>query len=361
MDQPTLCFDAHLDLAWNAIEWNRDLQQPVSQVRAWEANFPDAVPGPCTVSWPELRRGRFGIVIGTLLARLHRSQSPLTFYRTNEAASAACRGQQYYYELLERQGALRVIGSADELRRQRDEWLAATAEDALDDTPIGLIQSMEGAWGILRPADVGEWFERGLRIVGPAHYGPNQYCHGTGSEGGLTAAGRELLREMHQVGMLLDVTHLADQSFWEALDAFPGRVLASHHNCRALVPGDRQLDDRQIEALLQRKAVIGVAFDCWMLSPGWVRKVSSPEDVSMRQVADHIDHICQLAGHCRAVGLGTDLDGGFGKEQTPHDIDTIADVPVRLGEELRRRGYSEEDLRRIFADNWIEFFLDAWS
>jgi membrane dipeptidase len=165
---------------------------------------------------------------------------------------------------------------------------------------------------------------------------------------------------MDRCGMLLDVTHLADQSFWEALDIYTGPVLASHHNCRALVPGDRQLDDAQIKALIQRGAVIGAAFDAWMLTPGWKVGVSTPENTPMDRVVDHIDHVCQIAGNARHCGLGTDLDGGFGKEQSPCDLDTIADLQ-KIPELLSKRGYSDADITGIMYGNFVNFFRGAWS
>jgi len=158
--------------------------------------------------------------------------------------------------------------------------------------------------------------------------------------------------------MLLDVTHLADQSFWEALGIFQGPVLASHHNCRALVSGDRQLADEQIKALIARGAVIGAAFDAWMLTPGWVTGVTQPDNCTLENVVDHIDHICQLAGSARHCGLGTDLDGGFGKEQTPRDLDTIADL-YKIADILSRRGSSQRDIDGIMYQNWVRFFESA--
>ncbi len=160
--------------------------------------------------------------------------------------------------------------------------------------------------------------------------------------------------------MLLDVTHLADQSFWEALDVFSGPVLASHHNCRSLVPADRQLADEQIQALIDRGAVIGAAFDCWMLKPGWVIGVTQPDDVTLENVVDHIDHVCQIAGNARHAALGTDLDGGFGKEQSPGDLETIADLGKIAGI-LESRGYSADDIDGILYKNWVHFFYRAWG
>src|SRR5262249_29742593 len=160
-----------------------------------------------------------------------------------------------------------------------------------------------------------------------------------GTEGGLFPEGPALLKAMEDVGMILDVTHLSDQCFDEALELYHGPVLASHHNCRSLVPNQRQLTDDQIKRLIERGAVIGTALDSWMLFPGWIRGETSPEVVRLEAILDHIDHVCQLAGNAQHAALGTDLDGGFGREQTPCDLDTIADLQ-RLPELLGRRGYS---------------------
>jgi membrane dipeptidase len=167
---------------------------------------------------------------------------------------------------------------------------------------------------------------------------------------------------MQRVGMILDVTHLSDQCFDEALEIYTGPVLASHHNCRALVPNQRQLTDEQIKKLISRGAVIGAAFDTWMLHPGWVRGETNPKEagVSMEKVVDHIDRVCQLAGNCRHAALGTDLDGGFGREQSPYDLDTIADLQ-RMPALLKKRGYSDADVEAISHGNWVRFFREAWK
>lgn len=349
-------FDAHLDMAWNACDWNRDLMRPVSEIREFESHFAQYIPGQNTVSWADLRRGNVGTVIATLLPRPHHQDKRLTFYQSPEAAYAAARGHLAYYRALARRGAIREIPDRATLESHVAEWQSGAAEQP----PIGCIISMEGSWAVLAPLQIPEWYEAGLRILGPAHYGPDNYCHGTGSEGGLKEQGPALLKEMDKAGMLLDVTHLSDRSFWEALDIYQGPVLASHHNCRSLVPGDRQLTDEQIKALIERDAVIGASFDCWMIKPGWTIGVSDPQTVSVEDIADHTDHICQLAGSAKHCGIGSDLDGGFGKEQTPHDLDTIADLP-KFAEILDRRGYSREDIEGIMFRNWVDFFRRAWA
>jgi membrane dipeptidase len=358
--RPPLICDAHLDLAWNALDWNRDLTRPVEDIRRREREqgMTGKGRGEGTVAFPELRQGGVGLFIATLLARLHRPDlmPAIQRYESMTVAYAAAQGQLAYYRALEQQGALRWIKDAPTLEAHVRAW----QEDA-DEPPLGFILSMEGADPVLHPEQVTEWWQAGLRIIGPAHYGVSPYAHGTGTEGGLFAPGKPLLREMERVGMILDVTHLSDQCFDEALDIYHGPVLASHHNCRALVPDQRQLTDEQIKRLIERGAVIGAALDAWMLSPGWVRGRTRPEEagVTLEAMVDHIDRVCQLAGNARHAAVGSDLDGGFGREQSPMDLDTIADLR-RLPELLRRRGYDAAAVTGILHGNWVRFFREAW-
>jgi membrane dipeptidase len=355
-----LIFDAHLDLAWNALDWNRDLRLPVADIRRREIgqHMDGKGRGRNTVSFIELRRGGVGLFIATLLPRLHRANlmPPIQRYESMEAAYATSMGQLAYYQVLVGQKYLRWIKDAATLREHVAAW-----QNGGDGQPLGFILSMEGADSVLYPEQVHEWWQAGLRIIGPAHYGVSPYAHGTGTEGGLFPPGKPLLREMEKVGMILDVTHLADQSFDEALDAYHGPVLASHHNCRALVPDQRQLTDDQIKRLIARGAVIGSALDAWMLVPNWIRGETRPEiiGVTLAAMVDHIDRVCQLAGNAKHAAIGTDLDGGFGREQTPCDLDTIADLQ-RLPGLLRQRGYSNDDITGIMYGNWVRFFERAW-
>jgi membrane dipeptidase len=357
-----LIIDAHLDLAWNAIDWNRDLLLPVAEIRQRERDLGMTGKGRMegTVSFADLRRGRVGLFIATLLPRLLRANlmPAIQRYESMTAAYACAHGQLAYYRALEQQGVLRWIKDADALAAHVGAWTEGDAQKQ----PLGFILSMEGADPVLHPEQVQEWWDVGLRIIGPAHYGVSPYAHGTGTEGGLFPPGPALLREMERVGMILDVTHLSDQCFDEALDIYGGPVLASHHNCRALVPDQRQLTDDQIKRLIARGAVIGAALDDWMLVPNWERGKTRPEDtgVSLATVVDHIDHVCQLAGNTRHAAIGTDLDGGFGREQSPVDLDTIADLQ-RFPDLLRQRGYKEGDITGILYGNWVRFFRTAWK
>jgi membrane dipeptidase len=356
-----LIFDSHLDLAWNAIDWNRDLRLPVADIRKREREqgWTGKGRGSGTVSFPELRKGGVGLFIATLLARLVRDNMMPAFqrYESMPAAYAAAHAQMAYYRALEREGVLRWIRDAAALRAHVNSWETGGAGQ-----PLGFILSMEGADPVLATEQIQEWWDAGLRIIGPAHYGVSPYAHGTGTEGGFFPQGPALLNEMQRVGMILDVTHLSDQCFDEALDLYSGPVLASHHNCRALVPDQRQLTDDQIKRLVKRGAVIGSALDTWMMVPGWVRGKTRPEEVGVKleTVIDHIDRVCQLAGNSDHAALGTDLDGGFGREQSPMDLDTIADLR-RLPDLLSKRGYKEDAIHKILSGNWIRFFCRAWE
>jgi membrane dipeptidase len=225
---------------------------------------------------------------------------------------------------------------------------------------LGLVISMESADPILKPEALMTWKEAGLRMIGPAHYGLGRYAGGTSTEHGFTPEGLNLLHEMERLGILLDLTHLSDQAFWQALDHFHGFVLASHNNCRALVPHQRQFDDVQIRAIMSRNGVIGVAFDNWMVRPGWQRGSREHEPVTLADVADHIDHICQLAGNSQHAAIGSDLDGGFGREQSPSDLDTIADLQ-HIPHLLSTRGYSDTDIASIMHGNWLRLLRAAWK
>jgi membrane dipeptidase len=260
-----------------------------------------------------------------------------------------------YYRVLEAQGKVRILTDWPGLEHHFSAWRARGAAE-----PLGLVLSMEGADPIVWPEQIVSWWNDGLRVLGLSHYGISAYAHGTGTEGGLTERGRALLREMDAVGMVLDVTHLSEPAFWQALDGFQGQVLASHNNCRALVPGDRQFSDEQVRAILERDGVIGVALDAWMLYPGWIKGETSNTVVSMDAVVDQIDHICQVAGNTRHAGIGSDLDGGYGTEQCPNDLDTIADLQ-KIPHLLAQRGYGSDDIKAVMHGNWLRFFQQAWS
>jgi membrane dipeptidase len=354
-----LIFDAHLDLSMNALDWNRDLTLTVADIRRREQGRIDKVDrGAGTVALPDMRRGGVGLCVATLIARYATPDHPHPGWHSPEIAWAHTQGQLAWYRAMEEAGQLVPIVDARRLAEHAALWRDQPPHDA----PIGYVLSLEGADSILTPAHLERAYEQGLRAVGPAHYGPGRYAMGTHSSGGLPPAGRQLLAEMQQLGMILDATHLSDESFWEALQSFDGPVWASHSNCRALVPDQRQFSDDQLRALLERDAVIGAALDAWMLVPGWIRGRTTVAEtgVCLAHAVDHLDHVCQLAGNARHAAIGTDLDGGYGREQSPGDLDTIADL-ARLPELLAARGYPPADIDLILHGNWIRFLTTAWS
>jgi membrane dipeptidase len=372
--------DGHLDLAWNALQWNRNLLDPVAVIRANESTLPERGRRLGTVALPQMRQGRIALCFATLLARSTGQPAPHIDYATPQQSHGIARGQLAYYRALAHAGHVRVITNASELSAHIVEWQAWDAEHShvpapgLDpDTgrpvltpstpPLGLVILMEGADPILDPGELSEWHAAGLRIIGLTHYGVGRYAGGTGTEAGLAEACAGLLHEMGRREIVLDLSHCSDAAFWQALRHFDGPVLASHNNCRALVPHQRQLDDEQIRAIMRRGGVIGVALDAWMLRPGWVigqdDNLLHPQ-VALGDVIAHVDHICQLAGDAGHVAIGSDLDGGFGREASPYDLDTIADLQ-KIPALLQQRGYDLDDIAAITHGNWLGLLHRSWT
>ncbi len=352
--------DAHLDLSMNAMEWNRDLTRPLAEINAREQGMRDKPDrGNGTVSLPELRKGNVGLVVATQIARFVASDNPLPGWHSPQQAWAHTQAQLAWYRAMEKQGELKQIRDWQDLESHLAYWNAG--EDK-SQKAIGYILSLEGADSIVSLDYLETAYDYGLRALGPAHYGPGRYAYGTDSSAPLTQQGKDLLRKMDELGIILDATHLCDLAFWDALDHFQGPVWASHNNCRALVDHNRQFSDEMIKALIARGAVIGGVFDAWMLSPGWIRGTSTPKErnVTLATLLDHMDHICQLAGNANHIGIGSDLDGAFGKEQCPADLESIADLQ-KIPDLLRARGYSDEDVQKVMHGNWLRFLKKAWS
>ena len=358
--------DAHLDLSMNAMEWNRDLRLPTPEINALErrrglVDKPDR--GNAVVSFPDLRRGHVGLVVATQIARFVAADNPLPGWNSPEQAWSQTQAQLHWYRTMEEAAELVQIVDRSGLDAHVARWQAAVQSGG--DTsrlPVGYILSLEGADSLITPGHLERAHAYGLRAVGPAHYGPGRYAHGTDASAPLGAAGRALLAEMDRLGMILDATHLCDAAFRDALDAFSGPVWASHNNCRALVDHNRQFSDAMIRSLVERGAVIGGALDAWMMVPGWVRGTSRPESMNCRLevLLDHLDHVCQIAGNADHIGIGSDLDGAFGREQAPYDVETIADL-ARLPELLSRRGYPPADVAKVMHGNWLRFLRAAWA
>ncbi|MDQ3623291.1 MAG: membrane dipeptidase [Verrucomicrobiota bacterium] len=361
---PRLIFDCHLDISMNALEWNRDQRWTLEKIRRAETIAqgiaPDALPGRTrnTVCLPEMRRGRFGVCVATQIARYTPPFGKLPGWRSPEQAWAQTQGQLAYYRAMEDCDEMVQLRTWADVETHAERWRNATPDEAAR-LPIGYLLSLEGADSILSWRHLEKSRADGLIALGPVHYGPGIYGHGTDDEGALPPQGRELLKEMERLGIILDVTHYCDDSFWDALDHFSGPVWASHSNCRALANWNRQFSDEQIKALIDRGAVIGMAFDAIMMVHGWAYRRSMPQDFGLRieKICEHIDHICQIAGNARHIGIGTDLDGGFGTEQTPIDLDSIADI-IRIAQPLSKRGYTHEEIEGILCGNFFRFLRE---
>ncbi|MEP7377274.1 MAG: membrane dipeptidase [Chitinophagaceae bacterium] len=352
--------DAHLDLSMNALEWNRDLKKTVAEINERERGLRDKPDrGKATVSLPELRKGNIGLVVATQIARHVAPGNPLPGWHSPEQAWAQTQGQVAWYKAMEEEGQMVQIKDAASLETHIALW---ESDSSHEKKPIGYILSLEGADSIITLKHLEKAYHYGLRAVGPAHYGPGRYAQGTDATGYMGNAGKELLKEMERLNIILDATHLCDDSFWEALDNFNGHIWASHNNVRALVNHNRQFSDEQIKELIKRGAVIGGPLDAWMMVPGWVRGQSDPKSMNcnLEVMLDHLDHICQLAGNALHIGIGSDLDGAYGREQCPYDLETIADLQ-RLPALFSKRGYPPTDIENIMHGNWLRFLRNAWK
>jgi len=356
---PHFIIDAHLDLSMNAMEWNRDLRLPVKDINEREKNLTDKSDrGKGTVSFPALREGNIGLVVATQIARFVAPDNPLQGWHSPEQAWAQTQGQLAWYRCMEAEGELVQIRDWNGLQ----DHIALWKNNSNEKKPIGYILSLEGADSMITLENLHIAHAYGLRALGPAHYGPGRYANGTDATGKMGEAGIALLREMQKLNIILDATHLCDDAFWQAMDHFHGHVWASHNNCRALVNHNRQFSDDQIKVLIERGSVIGAAFDAWMLVPNWIRKKSTPREMNcdLEKVINSIDHICQIAGNTNHVAIGSDLDGAFGKEQCPYDLETIADLQ-KIPQLLKKRGYADESINDIMHGNWLRFLRIAWN
>ena len=352
--------DAHLDLSMNAMEWNRDLTKSAKEINEREIGLTDKPDrAKATVSLSELRKGNIGLVVATQIARFVAPHNPLPGWHSPEQAWAQTQGQLAWYKAMEVAGEMVQINHLEDLENHIALWNTDTTNKT---KPIGYILSLEGADSLISLEYVAIAYQYGLRAIGPAHYGPGRYANGTDATGKMSERGIALLKKMESLNIILDATHLCDDAFWQALENFNGHVWASHNNVRAIVNHNRQYSDEQLKALIARGAVIGGALDAWMMVPDWVRGQFTPQSMNcnLDKMIDHLEHICMLAGNTLHVGIGSDLDGAFGKEQCPHDLETIADLQ-KLPHLLSNRGFTDTDIENIMHGNWLRFLRKAWA
>ncbi len=348
-----LVVDAHEDIGWNGVALGRDVRRSALETRRVEAGVNiSAMSGLCMVGLPEWLAGEVAVVFGTIFVAPARKNIPPQFTYSN-AEEAHRLGQEqvaFYRRLADQEERVALVETLPDLERVLHAWEDGSPQ-------VGLVMLMEGADPIRTPAEAAAWFEQGVRMIALSWAAGSRYAGGNSVPGPLTDAGRELLAAMDDLGMTLDISHLAEEAFFEALDRFSGRVIASHSNPRARVPGPRQLSDEMIRRLVERDGVIGVVLYNRFLRADW-RKHDPKTAVTLDDVVAAVDHICQVAGDARHVGLGSDFDGGFGAESAPAGLDTVADLRL-IGPALADHGYGDAEVAAILGGNWLRVLRET--
>lgn len=350
--------DAHADIAYNMLKYGRDYTRSAHETRRLEAGSVTVAQNEdALIGWPDYQRGQVAVIFSTLFAlpaRWSTSTNKSQSYRSFDEAHQVCREQiQTYQRMTDSQpDKFRLIASSRDLNLILDDWQKPTPSPS--GHPVGMVVLIEGAECIRSTSELEDWYELGVRLIGPAWVG-TRYCGGWNEPGPLTEDGRKLLSAMADFNFVLDLSHMDEQSSVEALDIYRGPIVGTHGNCLSLMPNsnsNRHFSDRIIEGIIERDGVVGVVPYNSYLKDDWTVGKNDRAEVPLHYVADHIDHICQIAGDALHAGIGSDFDGGFGVQSVPPEIDTIADLQ-NLVSLLQARGYSETDMDNIFGGNWI--------
>jgi membrane dipeptidase len=351
--------DAHQDIAYNALSFNRDYRLSALHHRQQETD-PALIKsqGIATIGLPDSLLGRVGVIFATLFVAPDHGKNASQWgrfrYKTaQEAYALALQQRDYYQRLTDEHDKITLIHTQADLDGVLETWAEGTT---LADHRQGLVLLMENADPILEPKQVEEWYERGVRIIGPA-WERTRYSGGTGYPGPLTPLGYELLEIMRSFNMILDLSHMAEEACLQALDRYDGLMIASHSNPHRFRTSDRHMTDDMILRLSEHDGVMGIVLYNLFLSNMW-RNGDRKSDVPLITVVDAIDYVCQLTGSARHVGIGSDLDGGFGKESIPEGLDTVTDL-MNIIPLLCERGYSESDIEGIMGRNMLRILRQA--
>jgi membrane dipeptidase len=359
-----LIVDAHHDLAWNMLTFGRNYLRSTIETRRLEQGTEiPALNDDTMLGWPEYQRGKVALVFATLFASPQRhcagSWDKLCYIDADQANRMYQEQLDVYDRLFDdHPDQFRPVRNHADLKDLLCIWESPPVIDSENGSvrkgnPVGLAILMEGADGVRDPGELDEWWERGVRFIGPAWMGTH-YTGGWNEPGPLTGPGRSLLEKMGELGFGLDLSHMDEKAVFQALDIYDGPILASHSNAQALLEGDdsnRHLSDRAIQGILERSGVIGINFYNTYLKPGWKRG-DRRQEVPIDLLISQIDYICQTAGDAAHVGLGSDFDGGLGLQSVPYGIDSVADLP-KLVPGLHQRGYSDDDCGAIMGGNWL--------
>lgn len=351
-----LIVDAHVDFAYNMLEYKRDYMRTIQETRQLELNTNTVEEnGDTLISWQEYQRGQVAIIFSTIFAaparrRIYDHEHQI--YKNFDEAHKLYKNQlDVYHRLTDSMpDKFRLIASKRDLNLVLDHWTSSSPEH-----PVGMVILMEGAEAIRDISELEDWHNLGLRLIGPAWIG-TRYCGGWREPGPLTDDGRKLLSAMADFNFVLDLSHMDEQAAIEALDIYQGSIVGTHANCASLMPNsgtNRHFTDRIIEGIIEHDGVIGIVPFNTYLKVGWTKdKGHSRDEVPLQVVANHIDHVCQIAGNSKHVGIGSDFDGGFGLQSVPPEIESVADLQ-KLAPLLSARGYNETDIENILGNNWI--------
>jgi membrane dipeptidase len=361
----SIIIDAHEDIAWGMLCFGRDYLNSAYDIRRHEANGPvEAINGVAMLGLPEWLRGGVAVIGATLFTPPERRRtSPIEqhYSDADEAHALALRQIEIYERMAQQSEQIKLVRTRADLEAVLTTWEGfdpSLPEDPKrDERQIGLVYLIEGGDSIREPAEVEWWYERGVRLIGPA-WSSSQYCGGTDEPGPLTAAGVDLLKHMRPFNVVLDLSHMDERAFHQALDQYDGPIIASHSNPRVMTNNtNRHLSDEMIKALIQHEGVIGTLIFNKFLLKGW--ETGYPKDAAtVETVVTAIDHVCQIAGDARHAAIGTDFDGGFGMKSTPAGFDTVADLQI-IAPELERRGYSPADVEFVMGGNWARVLKGA--
>ncbi|MCI0455141.1 MAG: dipeptidase [Candidatus Dadabacteria bacterium] len=309
--------DAHEDIAYHLSYFNRDFINPSV---------------PCMITLPWLKEGNIRLVFNTIFVP--------TEFKPQKTVETALHQLSIYDRIYEEHNTdILQVKNYNDLSRLKQ------------DSRIGFITLMEGADPIREPRELDDFYERGVRVIGLAWNDQNQYASGNNTDSGLTENGKELIKRMNDLRITLDLSHLNERCFWEALENCTTIPIASHSNARSLTDHPRNLKDDQLSAISERGGVIGlVLYNQFLKTWGQNPTSGDQSQPTLEDIFAHADYIINLCGEDH-VGIGSDLDGA-GVEDFPKEIRTVADLS-KIAEFFLKKGYSEERVRKIMGGNFL--------
>lgn len=331
--------DGHIDLAYLQ-ERGRDMTLPADQVKD------DQVPAAVTLR--SLAEGKVRTVIGTIFVQ-HRNTvetdkgeklGPWCFSSDDEAYLAAMRQLGIYRDWTQDQWVHLLTGGE-----------SGRPQSTFSRDQINLIILMEGAAGLRRAEDLQTFYAGGVRLISLTWKDGTRWAGGDNQHGvGISSEGRTLLKEIDRLGMIHDVSHLSEASFWTVLSETQRPKVATHSNCRVLLPGkqhpERHLSDEQIKALVNVGGIIGINL--------FTKFLNVAQRAVITDVITHIRHMTDITGRDDFLAIGSDMDGGFSADELPGDL-TLPDHLPRLLDALSKAGYSDAMIKGFAEENWKHF------